>query len=99
MCSSDLLYLLIKELLTNIAKHTNATSLRFEALIRADHFCLIIEDNGEAIANGLKNRNGHGRQNIKQRMEKLKAELDTEAMAPHGTRITIRARTMKAHPL
>jgi signal transduction histidine kinase len=82
------LYLLVKEVVINIFKHTSATSLRFDAFIAERYFTVLVEDNGKAVMNGTRERNGHGLHNMRQRLEKLNAELISEPLTP-GTRLRI----------
>lgn len=91
------LFLLVRELLTNIAKHTDARRLRFEARIDEEHFSITLEDDGKTLEPLHRPRNGHGRANIRQRLEKLAGEARTEPLSPQGTRTIIEVWTGHIH--
>ncbi|HMC96323.1 MAG TPA: two-component regulator propeller domain-containing protein, partial [Flavobacteriales bacterium] len=55
------LYLLLKELLQNVVKHTDVRNIRFEVRPDADALLLLIEDDGTPHERGIAGRNGHGR--------------------------------------
>lgn len=83
------LYLMVKEVLHNIAKHTSARTLRFSVAMNAGTLLIRIEDDGNAIAVPGVPRNGHGRVNLRLRAERLGAVLRQEALDPVGSAITI----------
>jgi signal transduction histidine kinase len=86
-------YLIVKELLNNIAKHTQATELRIVFSVNNGMARIVIDDNGEPIgaarlsANTL--RRGHGLANMQERIARLSGTLRSEALQPIGTRVSI----------
>jgi len=92
-CSStqrrDLL-LVVKELLLNIVKHNVVGQLLVVMRIEKDMVHIVIEDDGSPEAERTTNRrNGHGKANIQLRLDRLKADLRQEPIAPIGTRTSI----------
>lgn len=83
------LYLLLKELLMNIAKHTTARHLRFEVHASTEQLVIIVEDDGHPKDRNTGSRNGHGLSNIRTRLVHLHGELSSEPLLPHGTRLSI----------
>ena len=70
------LYLLVKELATNILKHANCTTLHFEAELHPSRVEITLLHNGTPLQdNG--HGNGHGLQNIRVRARRLHAEVLT----------------------
>lgn len=67
-------YYILKEAVTNILKHSNATDVRIIADNRED-FVLKIEDNG-APSNSIIDFKGNGLSNMKMRAKELKGELE-----------------------
>ncbi len=92
-CSSQQrrdLFLAVKELLHNIVKHNVVGHLLVVMRIEQDTVHIVIEDDGVPINQPPTNgRNGHGKANIKLRLERLKATLLQEPMTPVGTRTSI----------
>lgn len=84
------LYLVVKELLQNIIKHNDVSSLRVGMAVPENRVLITIEDDGvpkkEPKTNG---RNGHGKANIMERLHRLNATLTTGPIEPGGTRTTI----------
>ncbi|HMU12962.1 MAG TPA: two-component regulator propeller domain-containing protein [Flavobacteriales bacterium] len=87
------LFLLVKESLANIIKHTDVRTLRFEAVVSEDRFSITIEDDGRPLVSGHPTRNGHGQANMRHRLEKLSGEVRTEPVEPMGTRTIFRVWT------
>jgi len=69
------LYLIIKEAINNIAKHSNADTVWIILKYDGEGFLLKIKDNGTK-GNGVIKKSGHGLRNMKMRSQKLDAELN-----------------------
>lgn len=69
------IYRIIQELLNNIMKHANATETLVQLNNHGDKLIITVEDNGEGFDTNSP-KNGIGLQNIKSRVNFLKANLD-----------------------
>lgn len=65
-------YLIFKEAITNIVKHSTATQINITLTINNQHLELLIINNGDPKSD-KKTRSGMGLRNIKQRAEKMNA--------------------------
>lgn len=90
-------YLIVKEVLHNIAKHTSARNLRFVVLLRSGTLHIRIEDDGAPRPPANGGRNGHGKANLKQRTDRIGALLRHEPLAPIGTALTIELPLNRIH--
>lgn len=80
------LYLFCKEVLHNIAKHAQATQVRFHLTPTATGLSIEIRDNG--IGFDFKSpSSGHGLSNLRERAAMMRATLNIESQP--GTRITL----------
>ncbi len=62
-------FLVVREALNNIVKHSQATEVQVELIINAEIVQLVIHDNGVGVDLSLVNRFGNGLRNMKKRME------------------------------
>jgi len=78
------LIFIIKEINNNIAKHAQATVLKFR-IEEVDHsnFLIIFSDNGVGFSK-TQNSNGHGLDGIKSRMEKIGGFVEIASKAGEG---------------
>ncbi|HEX2617680.1 MAG TPA: two-component regulator propeller domain-containing protein [Flavobacteriales bacterium] len=83
------LYLVVKELLHNIAKHTDARTLRFQAGWDKGMLFLVLEDDGSPVHSLPAGRFGHGKANMRLRLERLNGSLRSTPIDGVGTRSTI----------
>ncbi|GEM_PF-2129560 len=84
------LFLIYKEALHNIVKHSEATSVTISVQKQKGHFLLTIRDNGKGFDPG-KTYNGIGLQSIKNRAEKLNGELIITSNGEQGTELKVKA--------
>ena len=78
------LYLVFKEALNNILKHSLASAVNIELHVQNDNVVMHIADNGKGFdVNQPVNRNGL--KNIKRRMEKWKGKVIIESAVTKGT--------------
>jgi signal transduction histidine kinase len=79
------LYLIFKESINNIAKHSNADSVNITLSIKGNKYLLDVADNGNVRTNGRKT--GQGLHNINMRAQRIKANaiIDRES----GFNITV----------
>lgn len=68
-------YLIFKESVNNIAKHSNATKVTVHLSFSGKNYELIIHDNGTAIKNGSR-KSGQGLRNIRMRAERIGSEVE-----------------------
>jgi ligand-binding sensor domain-containing protein/two-component sensor histidine kinase len=82
------LYLIFKEAINNIAKHSNCKNVRINFDIYHQEIILQIEDDG--IGFDLSDEtNGNGLTNMKKRAERSKGSLQIESALNEGTKITV----------
>lgn len=67
------LYLIFKEAINNIAKHSNATEVEVQLRTHGDSFHLKIHDNGTNIS--PKRKTGHGLRNMDMRAQRINASV------------------------
>lgn len=80
-----LLSLVLREAVTNIARHAQATSARLQFLIAGDVLQMIISDDGR----GIGNRRGNGLTGMRERVEALDGVLSIDSRKGMGTQLTI----------
>lgn len=85
------IYRIIQEGLTNVAKHSEATSVKLAMIEKENYLLILLEDDGKGI-NFEKNTvtKGNGLKNMKQRALLLKGDLNVESEKGSGTIITVR---------
>jgi len=73
------LYLIFKEAINNVAKHSEANKVDVRLSNSSDSFTIFIKDNGKGI-NEINKKKGNGLKNIKMRAERIsgKAEFENE---------------------
>ncbi len=85
------LFMILKEALTNIVKHSGATGVELSLERTPDSMILAIRDNGRGLPlfNGQPDAGGNGLNNMKARAEALNGELTVDSL-PGGTMVTLR---------
>ena len=78
------IYRIIQELINNIMKHANATEALVQLNNHDDKLIITVEDNGQGFDTNS-TENGIGLQNIKSRVDFLKANLDINSSAKGTT--------------
>lgn len=68
-------FLIFKEAVTNIMKHSNATHVFVSITKEKNNLKLTIKDNGTKITNKSRTLNGNGIKNMKLRAEKIKGKI------------------------
>ena len=79
-------YLIIKEALTNIVKHSGANDVTIDISAGTENFTLNIFDNGEGF-NKCEVKSGNGLRNINNRARQLNADIKIESEIEKGTKI------------
>ncbi|WP_019508729.1 sensor histidine kinase [Pleurocapsa sp. PCC 7319] len=81
-------YRIVQEALTNIAKHSEATSVKVELQTLPEHLCLLIEDNGKGF-NPQQNTTGFGLQGMQERVTASNGNIQICSDFNCGCTITI----------
>ncbi len=83
-------FLVIKEALHNIVKHSGAAEIRLEMELHDGILEMAIEDNGCGFAHAADNALADGLRNMRQRMSELGGECRIESQLHVGTRVILR---------
>lgn len=83
------LYRVLQEALTNIAKHANADHAWVEISFEDDHVNMIVQDNGRGLANGGASSAGIGIVGMKERVALVGGELGLRSGKNGGTILTV----------
>lgn len=83
------LYLIFKEAVNNILKHSGATAVSVEFAIDRYELILTISDDGRGFAPSPEN-GGNGLTNMQTRVAKLKGKFECQSEIGSGTTITVR---------
>lgn len=83
------LYRVLQEALTNIAKHANADQAWVEFNLEDDHVYLTVQDNGHGLANGVLSSSGIGIVGMKERVALVGGELRLRSGKNGGTILTV----------
>lgn len=83
------IFLIIKEILNNIIKHSGATKTELSFIIKNNIYELIINDNGKGFDINSNRKFGNGIVNIKKRVEDCNAEFDLNSTVNKGTTFRI----------
>ncbi len=76
-------FLIVKESLHNIVKHSDATEVALSLKLAADRFSVCIKDNGKGVAPGISG-SGNGLENMKKRTEEIGGKFSMETHADGG---------------
>lgn len=68
------IYLIFKEALTNVLRHSNANKVRISLIHKKDSLFLLIKDNGSNPS--ISDKSGQGMLNMKMRADSIKGKLD-----------------------
>jgi two-component system, NarL family, sensor histidine kinase DevS len=82
---SEHLLAVIREAVTNIGKHAEATTAAVAVTVEDGHCLLRVVDDGKGIGDGLEQSGGFGLANLRRRAEKLHGRFDLERPAAGGT--------------
>jgi len=90
--STDLrhnLFLVIKEALHNIFKHSNASEVRLRAVVDPQALEVYIEDNGRGFTSAPDDALADGLRNMRQRMAEIGGDFRVESEPGKGTKINL----------
>ncbi len=82
------LYLVFKEAVNNIAKHSNCAGVKIDFQIENKEIILLIEDNGSGF-DLEKQAHGNGLENMRSRVKKLNGSFQIETKINGGTKLKI----------
>jgi len=86
------LFRIFQEALTNVSKHARGSEVNVRLMQEGDEVVLEIADNGCGLAAAdLQKPRSFGLRGIRERMSSLGGRLDLSPVAPHGTRLVLRA--------
>lgn len=82
---------ILREATSNIIKHSGATQCTVRASISDNDFLLVVQDNGDGIAQEVDGRldRGHGLASMKNRARQLQGQCLVESAPGHGTVIRL----------
>jgi signal transduction histidine kinase len=83
------LFLVVKEALNNVVKHSKATEVWLRFLNTDDHLRIVVEDNGHGFEGAVEHRWADGLKNMRQRMQEAGGAFRVESRPGQGTRITL----------
>ena len=91
------LFLVVKEALNNVLKHSRASEVRVEVSARGEMLNIVINDNGCGLdaSSARPGRKGNGLDNIRRRMESAGGCVDVASARGHGTRLTLSLRVQQ----
>jgi ligand-binding sensor domain-containing protein/signal transduction histidine kinase len=89
------LFMVSKEALNNVAKHSNASELRIKLELVERELCLSFEDNGTGFVATEVLAKGHGLGNMEKRLRDLGGQLRMESVVGKGTIIQVCLRLPK----
>ncbi|WSG48229.1 GAF domain-containing protein [Dactylosporangium sp. NBC_01737] len=85
--SRTALLAVLRESLSNVAKHARARTVNVTVAIARGNLSLVVEDDGRGIATGTAEPTGHGLPNMRARAADLRGDCTVEPASP-GTRVT-----------
>jgi signal transduction histidine kinase len=89
------IYLIFKECVNNLAKHSGATETEFAVRLENENLIIAIKDNGRGFDVGQKSNGkqngfgGNGLGNMKKRAKKCGGELQIDSEIGNGTKIVL----------
>ena len=87
---TTIIFRILQEILTNIARHSRADKVSFSFSKKDDHYLLIASDNGIGFElNGSYNGNSLGLMGMRERAISIGAEIDIDSAPGKGTMITL----------
>ncbi|MFD1708171.1 sensor histidine kinase [Siminovitchia sediminis] len=93
--AESVLSMCLKEAVTNIVKHSQATSCRISFKQLADDYVVTVEDNGIGISSGKNRQHGSGLSGMRERLEFVNGSLHIDEI--EGTKLTIRIPVVLTH--
>ncbi len=82
-------FLVMKETLHNIVKHSEATAVSIEVALTKQHLDILVKDNGRGFSTGDTFRFGNGLHNMEKRMKSIGGGFVLESRPGEGTSVSI----------
>jgi len=82
-------YRIIQELLNNVVKHGEATTVLVQIMRHDTNVNITIEDNGKGFDSTVLVKSGDGLNNVRSRVDYLKGQLDIQSTPGKGTSVHI----------
>ena len=93
-------YRVIQEIFVNIIKHSEATEINIQLLLRDNNtLVLVVEDNGKGFNLSEVNNKGSGLKNIESRVRTMNGQFNIDSTVNHGTTIIIETQVNKIEAL
>jgi PAS domain S-box-containing protein len=83
------LFLVVKEALNNVVKHSEATEVSLQMGIAATEFSITISDNGKGFETGRLKPFSNGLSNMRNRMEKIGGIIEVTSEPGYGTTVAL----------
>jgi signal transduction histidine kinase/ligand-binding sensor domain-containing protein len=83
------LFLVVKEALTNIVRHAEATEVRLRATIAPDSFTLAIEDDGRGFSGKAEGPDADGLRNMRDRMREIGGQVEIRSAPGRGAIVVL----------
>jgi signal transduction histidine kinase len=83
------LFLVVKETLNNVVRHSGATEVRLQIIAGEKSATVIIEDNGKGFAETTTLSGADGLRNMRQRINEIGGQFIIEGRPGHGARIHV----------
>jgi len=90
------IFLIFKEAINNVAKHSGCTKAEIEFRIQKDGISLTIRDDGKGFAS-TQTSSGHGLVSMHERARELGARLDIESDCGRGTTVSLNVPLGRRH--
>lgn len=90
-------FLVAKEALNNVVKHSQATEARLRMSVEPDRFVMDIEDNGKGLPSNAHEKGRNGLKNMRRRIEEVGGSFKLTTPESGGTRICIEAPVRQQH--
>lgn len=84
------IFLVIKEALHNIVKHSEASEVVIQVMVSNQTFTVAVEDNGKGFPLNEDTKGGIGLRSMKKRAEEIGGIIEFESNQPQGTRACLR---------
>jgi ligand-binding sensor domain-containing protein len=78
-------WLIFKELITNVVKHSNANNVEIKFQVDRQHIVLSVNDNGDGFDPDENREEGFGLKNIQNRVKSLKGNIQLNSVLGRGT--------------
>jgi signal transduction histidine kinase len=86
---TTVIYRILQEILTNVARHSKAKSLKISLIKRGNLFCMKVMDNGVGFdLKSDKCKNSLGLMGMRERAMSISGKLEIESIIGNGTTVT-----------